>query len=73
MISKTQEEVVLDHLKEHGTITSKQAFQKYGITRLSAKIYCLRQKGYNIKSPIVDVKSRYGNGKAHVAEYRLVE
>jgi hypothetical protein len=39
---------VLKHLREHRNITSWEAIQLYHITRLSAKIYELRQMGYNI-------------------------
>lgn len=47
--TKTQEQKVLEHLKKYKRgITSMQAFQKYGITRLSAKIFNLRHMGYNI-------------------------
>ena len=44
----TQEEIVLKHLREHGSITSMTAFRKYDITRLSAKIFNLRKEGYII-------------------------
>lgn len=57
----SQERIVLQHLKEHGNITSWQAFIEYGITRLSACIFILRQKGFNIISHNVTSKNRYGN------------
>lgn len=45
----SQVEKVLKHLRTHKKgITSMQAFWKYRITRLSAKIYELREKGYQI-------------------------
>ena len=47
----TQTDLVEKHLKEKGNITSWEAFELYGITRLSAKIYELRKK-YNILSII---------------------
>lgn len=43
-----QETIVLNHLKEHGTITSWEAITKYHITRLSEMIRRLRAKGHNI-------------------------
>ena len=46
--TKTQLNQVLDHLLAHQTITSWQAIQKYGITRLSARIYDLKVKGFYI-------------------------
>ena len=57
---------VLLHLKEHGSITSLEAIEKYSATRLSAIIYTLRKRGYNIETidmPFVDkygTKSQYG-------------
>ena len=46
--TKTQLLQVLDHLLEYKTITSWEAIQKYGITRLSGYILLLRQKGFYI-------------------------
>lgn len=40
----TQKEAVLMTLRERGSITSWEAFQDWGITRLSAIIYDLRKK-----------------------------
>lgn len=47
---KSQEDIVLAHLKRYSKkgITSMEAFSKYGITRLSAKIFILRKMGYEI-------------------------
>ena len=44
----TQEDIVLNHLRKYGTITSFDAFEKYRITRLAVSIHSLRKKGYNI-------------------------
>lgn len=57
----TKTSMVLDHLKKHGAITSMEAIENYGATRLSAIIFELRKKGYDIDT--IDVKSvdRYGN------------
>lgn len=51
---------VLEHLQTHGTITSWEAIELYGATRLSAIIYNLR-KHYRINS-VDEIKTdRYGN------------
>ena len=55
----TQEEVVLQYMKDNGYITSIQAFGE-GITRLSARVFTLRKKGYNIKSEPGYCRTRYG-------------
>lgn len=70
MAKRTQTGDVLAHLIEHGSITTIEAFQKYGCTRLPARIFDYRAKGYNIESDIVAVKNRYGN-PAPIAVYRL--
>lgn len=51
---------VLEHLKKHGSITSWEAIQKYGATRLSAIIYNLR-KNHIITSDMQEITDRYGN------------
>lgn len=57
----TQEQLVLRHLEDFGSITTWEAIQEYGITRLSDKIYILRNKGIHIESENITVKNRYGN------------
>lgn len=44
----TQNMTVLKHIKEHGSITSLEAIQKYSITRLAARICDLRNAGHEI-------------------------
>lgn len=56
----TQKEKVLRHLRDYGNITSWQAFEEYGITRLSAVIYTLRKSGFNITSFLDTRINRYG-------------
>ena len=58
---------VLEHLKKHGSITSWEAIQKYGATRLSAIIFNLR-KHHIIESVMQDDTDRFGNS-THFARY----
>lgn len=51
---------VLNHLQKHGSITSMEAFKKYGATRLSAIIFNLRHYGFKIESEDVCMKNRFG-------------
>ena len=53
--------LVLEHLKKHKSITSWTAIQNYGATRLSAIIYNLRDRGYNIETMMIEDTDRYGN------------
>ena len=62
----SQENQILNHLKQHKFITSWEAIQEYRITRLSARIYELREKGYQILT-----KNITENGKTF-AEYSLI-
>jgi hypothetical protein len=68
---KTQTESVLAHLEKYGSITSMDAIQLYGATRLSAIIYDLRHKeGYTIETEIETVPTRHGT-HSNIARYRL--
>lgn len=66
----TQEKAIAQHLRKCGSITSWEAFELFGITRLSARIYELRKAGWNITSENLTVKNRYGNATT-VAKYIL--
>lgn len=53
--------IILKHLETYTHwISSMEAFEKYGITRLSGRIFDLRNKGYDIESYFVDGVNRYG-------------
>lgn len=66
----TKTDKVLNHLKENKTITSWEAIKCYGCTRLSAVIFNLRKKGYNITSRKEKFTDRYGD-TSHFAIYEL--
>lgn len=59
MALKTQCELILDHIQNHGSITDMEAFE-LGICRLSGRIFDLREKGYNIKTEYIKGKNRHG-------------
>ena len=62
----SQEKKIISYMEKNGSITTMEAFQKLGITRLSGRIFDLRQKGYNI------VKEMSG-GDPNYAIYSLGE
>ena len=66
----SQEQKVLSHLKRYAGLTTLTAFERYGISRLSARIFELREEGYDIVSVPRVVKNRYGDD-CHIVEYRL--
>lgn len=51
---------ILKHLRRCGSITSWEAIKEYGITRLSAVIFDLRQMGWNIPDEWEHTTNRYG-------------
>ena len=68
----SQEKMVLKHLQEHGSITSYEAIQLYGATRLSAIIFELRHRdGFDIVTELEKVRTRFG-AKTQVARYKLI-
>jgi hypothetical protein len=49
----TQQERILQHLQELGSITPMQALTHYGCFRLGARIYNLRRLGHVITSELI--------------------
>lgn len=66
----TKTQAVLDWLKTHASISSMEAIQNFGATRLSAIIFNLRKRGYNIETVRCDGTDRFGN-KMTFARYYL--
>lgn len=56
-----QEQVILNHLLKHKTITSMEAIETYGFTRLSAVIFNLRKSGVKIGMVWEQGVNRFGN------------
>lgn len=65
----TQNEQILEYMKENGGITAMAAFNM-GVTRLAARIHDLRDMGYQIKSENVHYKALDGKSKTY-ARYSL--
>lgn len=68
-LNRTQQRV-FDFLTETGSITTIQAFKEFGETRLSARIFELREKGVNISSEKIVVTNRFKE-KRYVNKYYL--
>lgn len=67
---KTQEFIVLKHLKTYGAITNIEAYEMHGITRLSNVIHAMRKKGIEIETEKQEAINRYGY-KTSYAVYKL--
>lgn len=52
---------ILQHLQEHGSITSMEAIKLYGCTRLSGRIFDLRRAGYDIAVVMTEGTTRSGS------------
>lgn len=68
----TQSEKILKYIRDFGSISSWQAYADLGITQLGARIYNLKEKGYEFAKQRVKTTNRYGE-KTHYDEYRLAE
>lgn len=66
-MGKTQEEKILRYMKEHGSITQREAAKRFECYRLSARIYNLR-KNHNITK-----KFEPNKGHGTHARYFLIE
>lgn len=62
----TQAQQILEYLEAGNTITPIEALTMFGCLRLGARVWDLREKGYDIRANIKQV----GQHK-HVAEYSL--
>ena len=58
-------EKVLEHLQMHGYITSLEAIELYGATRLSDIIYRLRKRNYDISTIDIPFTDRFGTKSAY--------
>jgi len=70
MAKTTKTQLVKSHLLERGKITSWEAIENYGATRLSAIIFNLRDRGMPIETKDIEFEDRYGN-KSTYAQYVL--
>lgn len=63
---------VLQWLQTHASISSMEAIDNFGATRLSAIIFNLRKRGYNIETVWCEGTDRFGN-PMRFARYYLRE
>ena len=68
---ETQAIKILHYMEKHGSITQYEALRACGCMRLGARIWDLRNAGYDIVSRMVLVHKADGE-KAYVARYSLV-
>jgi hypothetical protein len=56
----TQRQLILDYIKDFGSITPMQAFGDLGVTKLATRISEMRKDGMQFKIETVKSKNRYG-------------
>ena len=67
----TQKSLVIKYIHDFGSISSWDAFKDLGITRLSGRIFELKQQGYVFRKERVHTRNRY-NKPCHYDKYFLV-
>ena len=67
-----QRQMVLQYIKDFGSITSYQAYIDLGITQLATRIKELKEQGYIFNYTWVTKKNRYGK-PVRFKEYKLME
>lgn len=66
----TQADLVLQFIRQTGSITSLQAIQELGIIQLPRRIYDLKARGVRFSCRMVNVKNRRGE-TTRVKRYTL--
>lgn len=66
----TQGERILDYLQAGKTLTRLNSWSELGVLEAPARITELRQRGYEIRTKMVEVTNRFGE-KTRVAEWSL--
>ena len=65
----TKTQAVLDWLKTNASISSMEAIQSFGATRLSVIIFNLRKRGYNIETVKCEGTDRFGHSIRYARYY----
>lgn len=65
----SQEHMILNYIKENGSITTLQAVKDLGILQAPARIWGLKRRGINIKTRRISVINRYQEERKIVEYY----
>jgi len=63
-------DLIAEHLETYGSITTWEAIERYGCTRLSARISDLRGLGWEISTAMETGRNRFGH-TSNYARYTL--
>ena len=65
----TKTQAVLDWLQSNASISSMEAIQNFGATRLSVIIFNLRKAGYDIETVTCEGTDRFGHPMRYARYY----
>ena len=68
---KTQNQMILDHLRAGKSITPIQALHEYRVMRLSARIHDLTRQGWGILVRMKVARDKHTGRLKRYAEYKL--
>lgn len=68
----TQCERIVKYMREFGSISTLEAFNDLGCTRLASRITDLKKEGYLIKGEFTSGINRFGE-TVHYKKYSLIE
>lgn len=68
---KSQKNALLQYMLEGHTLTTKEASDKFGCTRLPARISDFRAEGYKVAETWIESETRYGT-RTRFKRYRFV-
>lgn len=68
----TQVEKILRHTEKYGSITTLEAFQEYGITRLASRIHDIKRAGFIVHKVTETSTNRFGE-PVWYARYTITE
>ena len=70
MKKETQYDKILKYISEHGSISSMEAFNEFGITRLAARVNELQRKGIYLEREMEHSKNRFGEKSHYMRDWR---
>ena len=65
----SQKQRVINYIREHGSITSYEAYKDLGITQLGARIDGLMKDGYSFRTEWENNENRYGEQTSYKRYY----
>ena len=70
-MTRTQNEMILEHLVAGYSITALEALYDFGCFRLASRISDLKKAGYDIESNWKAIRAKKTNRVVKIKEYRL--